>query len=143
MSNTQFAFISRAKVPSQAALQASIDALGFNLKVDPELRLLTDSGFSPCVLNGISDVGFELLSGPTSDLFVEAPHFAGLSQGLDFCIQMIWHGSFKDCAAAMIVACALATDFGALVSYEGNPPDSAQDILKEIPAALKEALRES
>lgn len=143
MSNTQFVFISKVSVPSRSALQASIDKLGFDLRVDPELNLATDSGFSPCILQGIPDVGFELSSGPAAAVLDENPHVADLSQGLDFCIQMIWHGNFKDCAAALIVACALATDFGAVVSYEGNPPDSAKDMLKEIPSALQQALRES
>lgn len=39
MSNTQVAFIGRARVPSRSALQASIDALGFDLKLDPQVAV--------------------------------------------------------------------------------------------------------
>jgi hypothetical protein len=54
MSNTQYVFIKRSAVPGPAALQQSIAALGLpaNLELDPELNLLTDSGFSPCTLDG-------------------------------------------------------------------------------------------
>ena len=43
MSNTLFAFLKKLNVPSQNALQASIDALGFDLKIDPDMKLLVDT----------------------------------------------------------------------------------------------------
>ena len=65
MSNTQFAFLKRKSVPSREVLQAAIDALGFDLKLHPDLDLVKDTGFSPCVLEGVPEVGFELFSQET------------------------------------------------------------------------------
>lgn len=139
MSNTQCVFLKKASVPNRSALQASIDKLGFDLKLDPELDLINDSGFSPCVLNGIAEVGFELMSGTPEEVFGEDTEMA---EGNDHCIGLIWHSSMKDCAAAMIVSCALARDFGAVVSYEGEPPTSIDNLLETARSILEEALNE-
>lgn len=60
MSNAQFAFVERARVPSRAALQASISALGFELQLDPGFLPFENSGFLPFVLNGGDGPGFEI-----------------------------------------------------------------------------------
>jgi hypothetical protein len=70
MSNTQIAFLNRSNVPDRGALQASIDRLGFNLTLHPEFTAFEDAGFSPCVLNGTPDVGFEVFYAPTSEVTV-------------------------------------------------------------------------
>lgn len=139
MSNTQFIFLKKAKVPARAALQASIDTLGFDLQLDPELDLINDSGFSPCVLNGISDVGFELMSGTPQEVFGEETQIAGDN---DHCIGLVWRSSMKDCAAVMIASCAFAKDFGAIVSYEGELPESLENLQDGARRILAEALNE-
>ncbi len=60
MSYTQIAFLNRGNVPNREALQASISRLGFNLELHPEFTPFEDSGFSPCILDGTPDVGFEV-----------------------------------------------------------------------------------
>jgi hypothetical protein len=141
MSNTQYAFLMRSKVPDREALQISIDALGFDLKLDPDFTPFTDSGFSPCVLNGVSNVGFEISYENAAD-FEEIKEIVGVN---DFCISMTWHGSMKDCACALVVGSALAKDFGAVISYEGNPPDSLESLeslLSEAEQAIQNGMSE-
>ncbi len=142
MSNTQFAFLKKSRVPSGAALQASIDALGFDLKLDPVLNLLEDSGFSPCVFAGIPDVGFELFTEPAADVMSDSDEFRKVIGDSDISVSMVWRGSMKDCASVLIVSCALAKDFGAVISYEGEPPEPFERLLEATHEAIAEAKKE-
>lgn len=142
MSSTQFAFLNKSQVPSGAALQASIDALGFDLKLDPTLNLLEDSGFSPCVLAGIPDVGFELFTEAAKDVIADNDELLETIGDRDFSVSMVWRGSMKDCASVLVVSCALAKDFGALISYEGEPPDPFENLLEATREAIAEAEKE-
>lgn len=142
MSNTQFAFLKKSQVPSGAALQASIDALGFDLKLDPTLNLLEDSGFLPCVLAGISDVGFELFAEAAKDVIGDNDEFLETIGDRDLAVSMIWRGSMKDCASVLIVSCALAKDFGAVISYEGEPPEPFENLLEATREAVANAKKE-
>jgi len=134
----QFAFIERSRVPDRAALQASVDALGFDLKLHPEYARFDDAGFLPFVLNGEAGFGFEIYYKEASEIIGEDQRLRALAAGRDHCISMVWRGSMKDLACVMIVSCALTKDFGAVVFYEGEPAEplekmlaSTQDILKE------------
>lgn len=143
MSNTQFAFLKRANVPNREALQVSIDALGFDLKLDPDFTPFEDEGFSPCTLNGIGDVGFEVFYEPSSDIVGDDEELQEMVGNNDFCISMVWHSSMKDCASVMIVSCALAKDFGALISYEGEEPEPFDSLIKSTKAIIKDAQSEA
>lgn len=142
MSNTQIAFLNRGNVPSREALQASIDRLGFKLTLYPEFTPFEDSGFSPCVLDGTPDVGFEVFYAPTSEIAEHNPNLKAIADGRDFSISMVWRGSMKDCACAMIVSYALAMDFGAVVTYEGEPPDALEALLENTRSIIAEAAKE-
>lgn len=131
MSNTQFAFIDKTKIPNKDALQASIDALGFNLRLDPEFTPFEDEGFSPCSLNGNDDVGFEIYYEPAADIIEEDEEFEEVVQGKDYCISMCWGGSMEDCASVFIVSCALAKDFDAIISFEGEEPDPVDKLISD------------
>ena len=140
MSNTQFAFLKQSQLPDREALQTSIDFLGFDLQLDPELNLLEDSGFSPCVLHGSPDVGFELFTQPTSELIDGDEALEFIAGDNDLCIALVWRGSMKDLACVMIVSCALAKDFGAVISYEGEPPEPLEKMLADTPEIIRDAL---
>ena len=127
MSNTQFAFISRDLVPHRAALQASIDSLGFDLQLDPDYTPFKDSGFSPCVLSGREGFGFEIYYSNSQE---HDEAFRSIAAGRDHCISMVWHSSMNDMACAMIVSCALAKDFDAMISYEGEPLVSLDEMIR-------------
>jgi len=100
---------------------------------------VTDSGFSPCVLAGTPDVGFELITGSADKVFEGA---AELAPERDHSIGMIWRGSMKDCASVMIVSAALAKDFGAIISYEGDAPEPVERLLEGARNVLAEAMGE-
>jgi hypothetical protein len=138
MSNTQYAFLDSVRVPDCTSLQASIDALGFDLQLHPDLKLLEDSGYSPCVLHGHADAGFELESYLSEDVADGDEEFLAIADGRDQCIAMIWRGSMKDCAAVMIVSCALAKYFDAVVSFGGDPAMSIEELLTGAQDALNE-----
>lgn len=138
MSNVQYAFLRRSQVPGREALQASIDALGFDLKLDPALDLQGGSGFSPCVLAGTQGLGFELFSSPASEVLGDDAALREAIGDRDLALGMAWHGSMQDCAAALIVSCALAKDFGAAISFERDAPETFDSLM----AATQEALTE-
>lgn len=139
MSNTQYAFLDRSCVPDRSALQSSIEALGFDLQLHPDFTPFTDSGFSPCLLEGREGPGFEICYQSTAEATEGDEGFSALAGDRDFCISMVWRGSMKDLACVMIVSCALAKDFGAVVSYEGEDPSSFDEMLE----AAKEIVRDS
>jgi hypothetical protein len=143
MANTQYVFLDKARVPNRAVLQASIDALGFDLKLHDDLDLIDDVGFSPCVLEGIRDVGFELMPTSAKEATDDDEDFLAVAGGRDFCISMTWRGSMKDCAAVMIVSCALAKDADAVVSYEGDEPEPLERMIEGTHGVLEDARNES
>jgi hypothetical protein len=143
MSNSQFAFINRSAVPDRAALQASIDALGFDLKLHPEFTPFDDSGFLPCTLSGEEGPGFEIFYEDSAEIVGEDDDFKLIADGRDHCISMVWRGSMKDLACVMIVSCALTKDFGAVVSYEGESPESLPKMLEATQGIVKDAASEA
>ncbi|MFT5221100.1 MAG: hypothetical protein ACI87H_003244 [Gammaproteobacteria bacterium] len=145
MSNTQFAFIKKVKVPGREAWQKSIDNLNFNIRVqiDPELEPFEDEGYSPCVWDSADDdVGFEIYYEPSEDIHDGDEEFKIIIGGNDYCISMRWGVSMKDCAAVMIASCALAKDFGAVISYGGDPPEELNKLVEQTREIIIEAEKE-
>ena len=142
MSNVQYAFLDRARVPDRPALQASIDALGFDLKLYPDFTPFTDEGFSPCVLGGEEGPGFEIAYQTASEATDDDEDFLAIADGRDYCITLVWRGSMKDLACVMIVSCALTKDFGAVVSYEGDEPSPLDEMLASTKEILIDAAAE-
>ena len=141
MSQTQFAFLKKGNIPHKDQLQASIDALGFDLKLDPEFTPFEDEGFSPCILRGENDVGFEIFYEPTSILIEEDEddkEFIELIGDNDYSIGLSWGGSYKDCTCVLMVSIALAKDFGAIISYEGDGKETIEGMLGGIQECLDE-----
>lgn len=143
MSNTQFVFINYSDIPSKEHLQEVIDQLGYDLKLNPELSLTDDEGFSPCVLNGEFDVGFELLCEPTPDVVEDDKEFEEMTNGKDTCISISWGSSFKDCSCVLIVSFALMKEYGAITTYEGEELDTLDSLQVGINEALEEAAKET
>ncbi len=134
MSNEQFAFLKRTKVPSRAAWQVAINACGFDFQLDEELTPFEDSGFLPCKLNG-ADAGFEIYYDGSAELLEE---FADIADGRDYCIAFRWGGNMAECASVLIASYALARYFGAVVSYEGEDPNEPEELLAEIKECIAE-----
>ncbi|MBF7073962.1 hypothetical protein ISG33_11180 [Glaciecola sp. MH2013] len=145
MSNTQFAFLKKENVPTQAQWQKAIDELNFQVRltIDPELAPFEDEGFSPCQWGDTDeDVGFEICYEPAEDVFDDDDEFKSVAAGNDYCISMSWGGELKDCAAVMIASCALATSFDAVISYEGDEPDSLEKLVSNTKDVILEAEKE-
>ena len=124
MSQTQFAFMKKENVPDREKLQASIDALGFDLKLDPEFTPFDDEGFSPCTLRGENDVGFEVFYETTAALIEEDEddeEFKELVGDNDYAIGM-----------------CLAKDFQATISYEGDGIETIEGMQGGIEECLGE-----
>jgi hypothetical protein len=139
VSNIQYAFVEQGLVPGRSQLQEAIDALGFDIKLHPECTPFEDSGFLPFALNGEEGPGFDIQFVPSSEPTSDDEVLERYAGGRDFCISMTWHGSMKDLACVLLVRCALAKDFGAVVCYEGEPPESLDRMLAVVPEVLADA----
>lgn len=136
MANEQFAFLKSGSVPTRDRWQEAIDRAGFNLKLDPKFEPRTHVGFVPCKLNG-AESGVEMYFDDSTES-MEA--FRDIAGDCDCCISFRWGSSMQECACAMIASFALANEFDALVSYEGEPPyKSLVDFRRDTEAILKDA----
>jgi hypothetical protein len=137
MSLEQTAYIARASVPERDALQAAIDSLGFDCKLDTSYAPFHSSGCLPCLLNG-QESGVEIDFYSTSVLLKSFPHLAGAVGSRDVAITFCWGGNFSECACALIISAALAKYFGAIVHYqENNTLSSADQLIEAVRTVLK------
>lgn len=138
MANEQFAFLQSSNVPTRDQWQQAIDRAGFDLKLDVDLQPRSNVGFVPCKLKGM-DSGVEMYFDDSAE-FMDA--FRQIASGCDCAISFRWGGSMQECACAMIACFALAESFGAIVSYEGEPPpESLQRFREETVSMLTDALK--
>ncbi len=139
MANEQFAFLRIADVPSRDAWQKTIDESGIDFQLHPELDPITNVGYVPCTLAG-SEAGCEMYF-DDSPGFLAA--FGEMVSGRDCCITFRWGGSMRECASGMIASYALAKDFGAVVTYEGEAPYEDIDLfLSWAKETVEDALKE-
>ena len=140
MANEQFAFLKSSGVPTRDQWQQAIDRAGFDLKLDPKLEPLKNVGFVPCKLNG-AESGVEMYSDDSSE-FMET--FGAIADDRDCCISFRWGGSMRECACAMIASFALASEFDAVVSYEGEAPyEKLADFRRDTDAIIKDAAKDA
>ena len=137
MSLQQTAYVARANVPDRAALQAAVDALGFDCKIDAFYVPFQCSGFLPCVLAG-TESGFEIYFEAAVDVLSDFPNLAGTVGGRDVAITFRWGGDMSECACVLIVSAALAKTFGAIVHYQDDDMlYSADQLVAEANSALQ------
>jgi len=138
MANEQFAFLKSTSVPTRDQWQQAIDRSGFDLKLDPEYEPRTNVGFVPCKLNG-AETGVEMYFEDSMEFMQE---FGSIAGDRDCCISFRWGSSMQECACAMIASFALASEFNAVVSYEGEPPyGNLVDFRRDTEAILKDAAK--
>jgi hypothetical protein len=141
MANEQYAFIHKDKVPAGSEWQEAVDAAGFDLRIDPGLKVFEHSGFLPCVLFG-QDSGVETYYSPAKRVLDDAAVLEELAGDRDYCITFRWGGRLEEAACAMILSYALASSFGALVSYEGEAPyEDLVALRKDTEAIIKQATK--
>jgi hypothetical protein len=138
MSNEQFAFLKSSRVPTRDQWQQAIERAGFDLQLDPTLEPRKDAGFVQCKLNG-AESGVEMYFEDSSELMKT---FGSIAVDCDCWISFRWGSSMSECACAMIASFALASEFGAVVSFEGGPPyENLADFRRETEATLKHVKR--
>jgi hypothetical protein len=137
MSLQQTAYVARANVPDRSALQAAVDGLGFDCKIDAFYVPFQCSGFLPCVLAG-SGSGFEIYFEEAADVLSAFPNLLGTVGSRDVAITFRWGGNMSECACVPIVSAALAKTFGAIVNYQDDDiVYSGDQLVEEAGAALQ------
>jgi hypothetical protein len=90
-----------------------------------------------------ADSGVETYYSLANEIFDAPAVVEELAGDRDYCISFRWGGSFREAACAMILSYALASSFGAVVSYEGEQPYRDLAALREdTDEILKEAAKE-
>jgi hypothetical protein len=137
MSLLQTAYLDERSVPTLGQLQAAIDALGFDCKVDAHYEPFKSSGFLPCLLNGDKS-GFEIYFERAKDVAEQFPRLAAAIGNRDAAITFRWGSRMAECACVLIVSAALAKSFAAIVHYQDDDRlYSADQLVQEARAALE------
>jgi hypothetical protein len=137
MSLLQTAYIIRAKVPDRASLQAAVNALGFDCKIDTFYVPFQCSGYLPCLLAG-RDSGFEIYFESAAEVLSDFPHLAEEVGNRDVAMTFRWGSDMSECACVLIVSAALAMSFGAIVHYQDDDMRyTAEQLIAEARSALQ------
>jgi len=132
MSLELYVFVSA--LPERARWQVAVDEISVDLKLDPDMNLATDSGFSPCQLGGRAS-GFEIYLGEASEMVKASPSLASVVGARPHVICFRWGGDFAECACVLAASLALVRAFGA-TAY-----DPAEGVVADE-AALEGDLRQ-
>ncbi len=119
-------YLNRDHFPKRAGLQAAIKALGFKLTLEEDYVPFVSSGYLPCTLDG-EDAGFTLRF-----------HTVEETSGCDGAATLQWSGDPREQASVIMVAAALAHEFGALVHDADDNMTSTDALLAEAEKVLAE-----
>lgn len=137
MALEQTAYLQHEAVPERAALQAAVDALGFDLKIDESYAPFRSSGFLPCMLKGKLS-GFEIYFDEAAATLAVCPHLASAVGSRDTAVGFRWGGRFEELVCVLMISVVLAGTFGAVVHYhEDDILYSADQLVDELKSALK------
>jgi len=138
MAQEQTAYLYRSSIPERLALQAAVDALGFDLKIDESYAPWESQGFLPCRLLQIES-GFEIYFDEAMKLLQDFPNLGASVAGRDSAITFRWGGDMRELACVLIVSAALAKGFRAIVHYHGDDmPYSVDQLIQDATAVLRE-----
>ena len=99
--------LSKSRLPDVRQWQAAIDALGFDVRLDPSLMVGSGGGFVPACFNG-RDSGFEFDTSSAIDVLKVCPDFEREFGGCDCSANFRVGSDLTELACAMIAAAALA-----------------------------------
>lgn len=137
MAMEQTAYLEHDAVPERAALQAAVDALGFDLKIGESYVPFKSSGFLPCILRGKLS-GFEIYFDKVAETLAVYPHLASAVGSRDTAIGFRWGGRFEELVCVLMISAVLARTFGAVVHYHDDDIlYSADQLVEELQSALK------
>lgn len=139
MSMQLHVFFAAARMPDIGQWQALIDSRGFGVRLDPETKVATDTGFLPAKLNECVS-GFEFDIGRALDVLDGYPDIAQRVAGLDAVGNFRWGGDLNEMACALAAAAGLAavTDGIWFDPQEGDCRD-AQGAIREAEAGIAAA----
>jgi hypothetical protein len=132
MSLEMIAFLQRSRIPDARSIQDAIESLGVPLDLNSTLNLVSDRGFSPCSIKGVSS-GFEVDSQASLALLEYYPALKNVIGSRDWAITFRWGGSLTECACVLGATAALVKLSDALAFY---PPDGTTCDLKSLLADL-------
>jgi len=113
MSMELHVLVEDSRLPDIGQWQNAVDALGFNLKLDPTLVVREHTGFVPCAFKGQSS-GFEFDVSPASTVAQAYAEFKDQFSGRDTSANFRWGGDLNEMACSLIASVALAQVCGGL-----------------------------
>jgi hypothetical protein len=138
MSQEQYVFLKRDDVPNVVEWQAVIDEIGFDFKLDPELKPFEDSGFLPCKLEG-RESGFEIYYETVNETLEMYPQLKDKIESRDYVISFRWGGDMAECACVLIASAALSKSFNAMIYYSDDDMFyTFDDLINEAKTAILE-----
>ena len=125
-------------LPDRQSWQAAVDQAGVDLKLDPDLDLTRDEGFSPCVIQGKAS-GFELRVSLASEVLRDYPSLKQVAGARSHAVCFRWGGDLAECACVFGASLALVRRFGAVAYY---PADEIVYDADKLEKDLRECLSE-
>src|SRR5688572_321507 len=107
MSMELHVLLSKSRLPDVRRWQAAIDALGFDVKLDPTLDVNADAGFCPARFKG-RESGFEFSIWPASEITETYAEFESELAGHDASANFRWGGDLNEMTCALVASAALA-----------------------------------
>jgi hypothetical protein len=137
MALQQTAYLHGESVPQRDALQATVDALGFDCELDASYVPFKSEGYMPCILMGQGS-GFEIYFEPAAECLRDFPGLTALVGNRNSAITFRWGGDMAECACVLIVCAALAKCANAIVHYQDDDiVYSTEQLIEEARAALQ------
>lgn len=139
MSMELHVMVDDSRLPNLRRWQETIDALGFDLKLDPSLSVRDNRGFLPCTFKGRQS-GFEFDIFPASDIVETYPEFGHRFSGRNASANFRWGGDMVEMACALVASAALARlcDGVWFDPQEGacsNPQEALEQVKSDVAAA--------
>lgn len=131
MSLELHAFIMHELLPDRSSWQKSLESLGLPVRLNPDLDVSRDSGFSPCTLNG-RDTGFELYVDPVEEFVAAYPQIRGKVGNSTHVISFRWGSDTWECACVVAAAAGLLKGLGAVIY------DPQADVFNDLDELLGE-----
>lgn len=107
MSMELHVLLSKSRLPDVQKWQSAIDALGFDVKLDPSLNVESVTGFLPVKLKG-QDSGFEFDVCPAPDITESYTELSKEFGNAEIAANFRWGGDLNEMACALVASAALA-----------------------------------
>jgi hypothetical protein len=124
-------------IPRRDEWQQEIDKLSLDVRLDPELDLARDSGFSPTTILGRKS-GFEIYMVESREPATEWPSIAGSLSGPTRAVCFCWRGDMLECACVLAAAAGLVQRWGRAAVDDNGMAYDGPSLLKEFHACVSE-----